>query len=106
MANELHNAVALMRDNDMRDLVQAATVYQSRLVVTEADTIGSHANRLNMAKQVLAQPGLIADRVLNIIVCDPAVAGLGDTAAEIPESTIIAKVAEVWTPIANLYYTV
>lgn len=104
MANELHNAISLMRDSNLRDLLTAAAVYQSRLVVMEAATVASHATRLNMANACLVNPTVMADRLTNIIACDPAVAALGTTADAIPEDVILNKVASVWTPLANLYY--
>lgn len=102
MANELPNAVALMRNDEFRDWVMAAAVYQARQVIVEATSVQDHAIRVILAEKVALNPAPYVERFVNVIATDPAVAGLGDTPSEIGQSTFLAKIAEVWTPMARL----
>ena len=57
-----------------------------------------------MANVCIIAPDRHAIQFLNVIACDPEVAGLGTTAAQIPEATILSKLATVWTPISKMLY--
>lgn len=103
---DLSNAVKLMRSTDFRDLIQAGTVFQAREVFAEVPTTTNHANRLNMAKQIIASPDLVADRMANIIACDQSVASIapdGDLAG-LTDELLVGKIAEVWDPVATTYF--
>ena len=104
MANELPNAVALRRDNDFRDWVIAAIGYQARLVLTEPANTVDYTPRRALAAAAILDPAAFADRFVNVIATDPAVAGKGDTVALVTQATLLSKVAEVWTPLAKLIY--
>lgn len=100
----LANAVALMESDEMRKWCMAASVFQARKVITEAGTVNAHATRLKLADAVVTNPNLYATRFVNVVATDPQVASAGDTPAEVTESTVIAKVEEVWTPLATLLF--
>lgn len=106
MANELHNAAALMKDVELRELIIAASVHVARTVFTEGESVPNHAVRLNMAKDIVSRPDAMADRLRTIISCDSTVATLGNTAAVIPEAMIISKVEGLWTMLAETFYPV
>lgn len=108
MANELPNAVALMRDATFMDWVRAGSVYVARTVLTEPDTTASHDVRVRMAQAIVLDPTAMQTRLVNILATDPDVASIGDQVGEGPnmigQNLIIQKIIGVWTPLAKLVY--
>lgn len=102
--SNLTNALGLIRDSDFQDAVMIGMVFQARVVFTESAATPSHENRLSMAKAVISNPGVYADRMKNVIAADPDVASLGMDAESIPEATLIAKIAAVWTIFADNFF--
>lgn len=98
----LGNAVLLMRDDDLRNLVMAGMVYQARMVLGDAANVPNREQRLALANSVLLDPQRHVDQMVRVIACDPDVAVLGDSAEDIAESVILGKVESVWTPFAVL----
>lgn len=97
----LANAALLMNDAAMRQWLIAAGAYQARVVYTEDPATPDHAVRLLLAKDVLMNPSFISDRLLTLICTDPVVANMGSTASAVGENTCLAKVAELWTLLAQ-----
>lgn len=106
MADELPNSAALRRDNDFRDWMLGAIGYQARQVILN-DTTGSndYAVRRALANASIVDPAVHVDKFINVIATDPAVASKGTTVQQVTQATMLAKVAEVWTPLAKLLYS-
>lgn len=104
MANELPNAVALMRDVDFRDWLMAAGAYQARVVLGEPAATPDHAVRVKLAQDVLMSPEMLLDRLVNVVATDPEVAGRGVTPAVVGQPLILQKVADIWTSLARLSF--
>jgi hypothetical protein len=104
MADELPNAVALMRSVDFRDWLLAAGAYQARVVLAEPDTTPLHDVRLKLAEEVLMSPAVIVDRLVNAIATDPEVAGKGQTPQAVTQALILKKVDLVWSALARMSY--
>lgn len=102
MANELANATTLMKDTDFRDWVRAASVYVAREVISDPTPPGDQAVRLAFAKQIALNPDLHLNQLVNVIACDPEVAAKGNNVTAVTQATVIAKVQEVWSPLAAL----
>ena len=105
MANELPNAVALMRDSDFRDWVMAAAVYTARTVLAEPTATPDYSVRRQLAITILGNPSVIVERTVNIIAADPEVCSKGTTVTAVGQTLLIQKMADIWTPIAKLLYT-
>lgn len=104
MANELPNAVALMREADFRDWLVAAGAYTARTVLNEDEGTPYHRARLLLAYDVLGNPAMIAERLVTIVATDPEVAGKGNGVAAVGQPLILAKVAAAWTALARMAY--
>lgn len=104
MANELANATVLMKDGDFRLWCLAASAYQARVVLTEDPSTPDHDVRMRLAKDVINNPEVIVDKVVNIIATDPQVAGQGSTVAAIGQPLMLNKIAEIWTPLAEVSF--
>ena len=104
MANELPNAVALMRSADFRDWLTAAAAYQARVVVLEDVSTADHDIRLKLATDVLMTPSIVVDRLINAVATDPEVAVKGTTPELVTQAVILQKVAAVWTVLAKLSF--
>lgn len=101
----LSNAVLLMRDEDLRDLVYAAIVYQSKQVVVELATVTDHALRLQLAEEVLSNPNRRVEFFQRLLATETDIATNYTTGLSIPENTIISKMASFWTAVARVYFT-
>jgi len=104
MANELANATVLMRDADFRLWCLAASAYQARIVLTEPINTPDHDVRMRLAKDVINNPEVIVDKVVNIIATDPQIATLGQNVTAIGQAAMLSKIAEIWTPLAEVSY--
>lgn len=102
MANELPNAAALLTDPVFRSWVTAASVYQARLTMLEADTVPDHAARYALARMVLSTPGFNLDLLVGLLATDDQIAGLGPTptTAAVWQGPILTKIAAYWTPVS------
>ncbi len=104
MANEIPNAVALMRDPDFRDWVCAASCYQA------AQVLGSGTNAAKaMASEVLLNPrGPQLERLINVLATQTALASVGSTvgttAGTITQALLLTQIAAVWNPLAAVLY--
>jgi hypothetical protein len=104
MANELPNAVSLMRSTEFRDWIMAASVYQARLVFLEPSSTADHDVRMKMARDVISSPNILVERLTAIIAADPDVCSIGDTPQAVGQPVILQKVSDVWTPVAKYLY--
>lgn len=106
MANEIPNAVALMRDSDFRDWVCAASCYQAAATLTTATaTVASKV----MASEVLLNPrGPHLDRLINVLATRTELASVGQTVGEgagkIGQALLLAQMAVVWAPLAAVLH--
>lgn len=99
MANEITNAVALMKDPDFRDWVCAAACYRASAVLTSGT-----APAKAMAQEVLLNPrGPNLDRLINVLAVRPALFGAGATVGDggIGQQALLTEIAAVWTPLAT-----
>lgn len=106
MANEIPNAVQLMKDSDFRDWVCAASAQIATQVIASA---GSTAASKAMGSAVLLTPrGPILDRLVSIIATRPSICSVGTTVGEqagaIGQALLLTEVASVWSALANLLY--
>lgn len=104
MANEVPNAVALRKDPEWKEWVLVAAAYQARVVILEPADTPNHEIRMKMAREVAFTPESIFGVLLTVVSTDPAVCSKGSTAAQVTQQTLLGKVEEVWTPLANLLY--
>lgn len=104
MADELPNAVALMRDSEFRDWVVAAIGYQARVVMQEATSIADYAVRRKLASAAILDPAQFGDRFINVIATDPEVAVKGKTVQLVGQALLLQKVAGVWPHLAKLIF--
>lgn len=103
MADEIVNAITLIKSSDFRDWCRVLSAFQARKVIVESDTTPDHAVRLKLAERVILDPDFILNRVVNILATDPAVCGLGTRIGQdITQDLLVAKAAEIWTPLAKL----
>jgi DNA-binding beta-propeller fold protein YncE len=104
VANEIPNAVALMRDPDFRDWVCAASCYQAAQVLAS----GTAASKA-MATEVLLNPrGHILERLVNVLATQTAIASVGSTvgtaAGTITQTLLLTQTATVWAPLTAVLY--
>lgn len=104
MADELPNAVALMKDQEWKDWLLAAAAYQARVVLQEPENTPDHPVRLRLAQDVLTSPQIVLERLVTVVSTDPEVAGKGKTATLVGQPLILQKVAGVWTALAKLAF--
>ena len=97
MANELANAVVLLGDPTFEKYAKAASVYQARLVVSEASTTPDHAARLRLADAVVTDPDWMTQRAVSILATDPNVNSKGSDVTLIDQSIILTSMASAWT---------
>lgn len=104
MANEIPNAVSLMRDPDFRDWVCAASCYQA----AQALASGTAASKA-MAAEVLLNPrGHVLERLINVLATQTAIASVGASvgtaAGTITQPLLLTQIATVWAPLAAVLY--
>ncbi len=102
MANEITNAVALMKDPEFRDWVCAAACYQASAALTS----GTAAAK-TMAQEVLLNPrGPHLERLINVLAVRPNLFNAGATVGEggIGQQVLLTEIAAVWTPLATVLY--
>ena len=104
MANELANAVVLLGDPTFEKYAKAASVYQARLVVSEASTTPDHAARLRLADAVVTDPDWMTQRAVSILATDPNVNSKGSDVTLIDQSIILTSMASAWTSMAKLLF--
>jgi hypothetical protein len=100
----IDNAVALMADGAFLEKIKAVSVYQARNVVVEPVGTANHAVRMKLATDVIYNPQMYAVRFQNVLSCDDAICGPYSSSSAIPDSLLISKMAEVWTPLSNMMY--
>jgi hypothetical protein len=98
------NAVALMNDDVLLKKIKAVEVYVARQVVIEAGTTPSHAVRLKMAQTAIYNPDQHAPQLANIVACDPDICQAYTSGSTIPDSVLIQKMSDLWTPVATMLY--
>lgn len=104
MADELPNAVELMRDSTFRDWIIAAIGYTARQVIQESPSTPQYDARRRLAEPAVLDPAVFADRFVNVIATDPAVAAKGTTVQLVGQALVLQKVSDLWTPLATLIY--
>jgi hypothetical protein len=100
----IDNAVTLMTDAKLMAKLRAVSVYVARQVVVESGSTTEHAKRMMLAQAVIWNP--VQNNVLftNIVACDPEVCSGTANADSIPDATLIQKVTDLWTPVAQMLY--
>lgn len=106
MANEIPNAVALMKDSTFRDWVNAAACYQAALVLTDG---AATAASKRLASDALLNPsGPHLNRLVNVLATRVQIASVGTTvgegAGQIGQALMLAQIAAVWAPLAAVMY--
>lgn len=106
MANEIPNAVALIRDDDFRSWIQVAACFQAAAVVVNA---GSTAASKKLATDVLSNPtGAHLNQMIAIMATRPEIASVGVTVGEgagkIGQTLLLAQIAIIWAPLAAVMY--
>ena len=106
MANELSNAVALMRSSDFRDWVMAAACYQASVVLTgTGQTTASKA----LASDALLNPtGPHLNRLVGVLATRTQIASIGtevgEGAGQVGQTLLLGQIAAVWAPLAAVMY--
>lgn len=104
MANELSNAVVLMKNEKFRDWIMAASVYQARVVITEGAAVTDHALRVQLAQTVVVNPDMHLAKFVNALACDPDIAGAGTDIEVFGQGPLLSKLAGIWTPMAKMIF--
>jgi hypothetical protein len=101
----LGNAASLMTSQEWKNWMTAAASFVAAEVYAEADTVPEHAARLRLALDVLnGQPDMITSRLLTLVSTTASVASVGPTPSDAHEAPVLARVRQLWTPIAKSYY--
>ena len=103
MANEIPNAVALMKDADFRDWVRAGVCYQAAVVIAAT---GQPATSVKVANDVVGNPAVHLDRFLNVLACRPQICSIGATVATIGQPLLLAQITAVWDKLSTAIYPV
>ena len=99
------NAVALMRDDTLMSKIMAVQVYVARNVVIEPLNTPNHTERLALAKTSIYNPSQYAAQLRNIIACDPDICGTYSSGSTIPDSVLMTKMGDLWTPVSLMLFT-
>ena len=101
----LGNAASLMVNADWRNWMTAAANFVAAEVYSEATTVPEHAARLRLALDVLnGTPDMITGRLVTMVSVTQSVASVGPTPSDAHEAPVLARVRQLWTPIALNYY--
>lgn len=100
----LANAALLMNDPNMEALAKAAVIFQASNVIVEPDTVANHAQRRQLAIQVLNDPNFILGNVVNLLSATSAIATQSGLPGQLTEKSITDRVAEIWTTLATLVF--
>jgi hypothetical protein len=100
----IDNAVSLMADGTLLEKIKAVSVYQARAVAIEPVATAQHAVRMKLATDVIYNPVMHAVRFQNVLACDDAICGSYSSGSNIPDSLLISKMSDIWTPIAVMLY--
>lgn len=105
MANEVPNAVVLIKDSDFRDWVRVIIAYTARSIFVEPIATTEHNKRQALANDCITNLDLHLSRFVNVVATDPAIASLGTVVGEqIPQTILITKIENYWTAIAKVLY--
>lgn len=106
MANEIPNAVQLMKDSDFRDWVCAASAQIATQQIAGANSTA--ASKAMGAAALLNPRGQILERLVNILATRPNICSVGTTVGEqdgsIGQSLLLSELGKVWGPLANILY--
>lgn len=103
MANEIPNAVVLMRDSTFRDWVMAASCYQATQVLATPGNADTAAGK--MANEVLLNPtGPVLNRLVSILSTRNEISSRGADVNAVGQTVLLAQLAVVWEPLANVLY--
>jgi hypothetical protein len=102
MANEIPNAVALMRDTDFRDWVRAGVCYQAATLIAAGT---APATSLKVANDVVGSPTVHLERFLNVLATRVPICSVGSTVEAIGQTLLLAQIAAVWDKLAVAIYS-